>query len=240
MKHIEEGVLQAYLDGEVTAGARAEIDKHLQGCTACAAELNRMRGASLLFRNALRHTDVHAPVLAAQARFAGVPRQQRAAVATAPRRALARAAMFIVGLAAVAGAAVPGSPVRAWINDALTRAGLLEEPQRAAAPASPAEVPAVPRDATESTALAIDPVAGRVRIVLKNVKPEAEVSVRVIDGPRAIVEASGLAAKARFRTGSGSLELSGIEGGTIVVQIPRLVTDGIVEQDGKVIYRTGR
>ena len=148
--------------------------------------------------------------------------------------------MFIVGLAAVAGAAVPGSPVRAWINDALTRAGLLEEPQRAAAPASPAEVPAVPRDATESTALAIDPVAGRVRIVLKNVKPEAEVSVRVIDGPRAIVEASGLAAKARFRTGSGSLELSGIEGGTIVVQIPRLVTDGIVEQDGKVIYRTGR
>jgi anti-sigma factor RsiW len=240
MKHIEEGVLQAYLDAEVSAGARAEIDGHLQGCIECATELERMRGAAALFTNAVSAQDVHAPVLAAQARFAGVPRQQRRATAHAPRRALARAAMFIVGLAAVAGAAVPGSPVRAWINDALTRAGLLDEPQRAAAPETAAEAPAVPRDAVESTALAIEPVGGRVRVVLKNVRPEAEITVQVIDGPRAVVEATGLAAKARFRTGSGSLELTGVEGGRVVVQMPRSVADGVVEQDGKVIYRTTR
>jgi anti-sigma factor RsiW len=243
MTHIDEGVLQAYLDAEVTAGARAEIDKHLQGCSDCAAELGRMQGAALLFSNAVRHTDVQAPVLMAQARFAGVRKLERKAITApsfGPRRAFARAAMFIVGLAAVAGAAVPGSPVRAWISDALTRAGLLDEPQSAAAPASPAEVPAVPRDATESTALAIDPVDGRVRVILKNVKPEAEVSVRMIDGPRVVVEATGAAARARFRTGSGSLEMSGVEGGTIVVQIPRGILDGRVEQDGKVIFKTGR
>jgi anti-sigma factor RsiW len=243
MTHIDEGVLQAYLDAEVTAGARAEIDKHLQGCSDCAAELGRLRGAALLFSNAVRHTDVQAPVLMAQARFAGVRRLERKAVAApaaGPRRALARAAMFIVGLAAVAGAAVPGSPVRAWISDALVRAGLLDEPQSAAAPASPAEAPAVQRDASESTALAIDPVDGRVRVILKNVKPETSVTVSVIDGPRVVVEATGAASKARFRTGAGSLEMTGVDGGTIVVQIPRGVLDGLVQQDGKVIYRTGR
>jgi anti-sigma factor RsiW len=240
MTHIEEGVLQAYLDAEVTAGARAEIDRHLQECSACAAELDGMRSAALLFSNAVRQSDVQAPVLMAQARFAGVQRLERKAPAYGPRRALARAAMFIVGLAAVAGAAVPGSPVRAWISGALTRAGLLDESQSAAAPATPEEAPAVVRDAPESTALAIEPVDGRVRIVLKNVKPEAAVTVRMIDGPRVVVEASGTAAKARFRTGSGSLELSGVEGGTVIVQIPRTVTDGLVEQDGRIIFRTGR
>ncbi|HYD84431.1 MAG TPA: hypothetical protein VEA63_10265, partial [Opitutus sp.] len=108
------------------------------------------------------------------------------------------------------------------------------------APASREEVPAVVRDAPESTALAIDPVDGRVRVFLKNVKPEAVVTVRMTDGPRVVVEASGAAAKARFRTGSGSLEVTGVEGGTVTVEIPRTVTDGLVEQDGKVIYRTGR
>jgi hypothetical protein len=240
MTHIEEGVLQAYLDAEVSAGARADIDKHLQGCTACAAELERMSNSSRLFSNAVRRTDVHAPVLMAQARFAGVQRLEKKAPAFGPRRAFARAAMFIVGLAAVAGAAVPGSPVRAWISDALTRAGLLDEPQSAAAPASPAEEPAVQRDAPESTALAIDPVDGQVRVVLKNVDPNTVVSVRLVDGPRAVVEATGIAATARFRTGAGSLEVTGIPGGSVVVQIPRTVSDGVVEQDGKVIFRTGR
>lgn len=239
MTHIEEGVLQAYLDAEVTAGARAEIDGHVRMCSECAVELDRLRGAASLFRSAVRHTDVQAPILSAQARFAGMQRERKAPV-FAPRRALARAAMFIVGLAAVAGASVPGSPVRAWISDALTRAGLLNEPQSAAAPEVPAEAPAVQRDQPESTALAIDPVDGRVRVVLKNVKDGASVSVRMIDGPRVVIEASGLAAKARFRTGSGSLEMSGVEGGTVLVQIPRTVTNGIVEQDGKVIFRTGR
>lgn len=240
MTHIEEGVLQAYLDAEVTAGARAEIDKHLHMCSDCAVELDRLRNAASLFSTAVRHTDVQAPVLMAQARFAGVRRLEQKAPVFAPRRALARAAMFIVGLAAVAGASVPGSPVRAWINDALTRAGLLDEPQSAAAPRSPAEAPAVQREEPEATALAIDPVDGRVRITLRNVKGDASVSVRMIDGPRVVVEATGIAAKAHFRTGAGSLEVSGVEGGAVVVQMPRTVANGIVEQDGKVIFRTGR
>jgi anti-sigma factor RsiW len=242
MTHVEEGVLQAYLDAEVTAGARADIDRHLHSCSTCAAELERMRNASHLFHNVLQDSDVVAPVLAAQARFATSRRSAlRPMAVPQPRRAWARAAMFVVGLGAVASAAVPGSPVRAWISDALTRAGLLNEPQSAAAPVLPEEAPAVQRDATaESTALSIEAVDGRIRVILRNVSPETVVTVRPVDSDRAVVEATGAAAKARFRTGAGLLEVDGVTGGTVIVEIPRSATDAVVEQDGKTIYRTGR
>jgi hypothetical protein len=241
MTHVEEGVLQAYLDAEVTAGARADIDRHLHSCSTCAAELQRMRSASQLFHNALQNSDAVAPVLAAQANFANARRQERKLIAPQPQRAWARAAMFVVGLGAVASAAVPGSPVRAWISDALTRVGVLNEPQGAAAPAKlPDEAPAVQRDETESTSLAIEAVDGRIRIVLRNVKPDATVTVRVVDGDRALVEATGAASKARFRTGAGLLEVDGVAGGEVVVEIPRSATNAVVEQDGRTIYRTGR
>jgi hypothetical protein len=240
MMHVAEGDLQAYLDAEVTAGARADIDRHLHSCSTCAAELARMRSAAQLFHNALRDSDVAAPVLAAQARFAHAHRSERTLIRPRPRRAFARAAMFVVGLGAVASAAVPGSPVRAWISDALTRAGLLDEPQSAAAPVLPEEAPAVQRDAIESTALAIEAVDGRIRIILRNVKPGATISVRVVDSDRALVEATGLAAKARFRTGAGLLEVDGIQGGSVVVDIPRSARDALVQQDGRTIFRTGR
>jgi anti-sigma factor RsiW len=240
MTHVEEGVLQAYLDAEVSAGARADIDRHLQSCSACAAELERARGASQLFHDAVRNSDVVAPVLAAQARFASARRAEHKLPTPQPRRAWARAAMFVVGLGAVASAAVPGSPVRAWISDALTRAGLLNESPGAAAPPIREEAPAVERNAPESTALAIEAVDGRIRVLLRNVDPGTTVTVRVVDGDRATVEATGPAARARFRTGAGLLEMEGVSGGTVLVQVPRTARDAVVQQDGKTIYKTGR
>jgi hypothetical protein len=240
MTHVEEGVLQAYLDAEVTAGARADIDRHLHSCSTCSAELERMRGAAQLFSTVLRDSDVLVPMLPAQARFAAARRLERVLPTPKPRRAFARAAMFVVGLGAVASAAVPGSPVRGWINEALIRAGLLDAPQAVDVPPIPEPVPPVQDDAAESTTLAIDAVDGRVRIVLKNVSDEAAVTVREVDGDRALVAATGAAARARFRTGAGLLEVDGIEGGSVVVEIPRGLADAVVWRDGQRIYRTGR
>ena len=236
MTHVEEGVLQAYLDAEVAAGTRVEIDKHLQSCSTCAAELHRIRSASQLFTTALRGADVVAPVLAAQARLASARTFERTLTVPQPRRAFARAAMFIVGLAAVASAAVPGSPVRAWISSALTRAGLLDESQSAAAPEVPAEAPAVPRSGQTATAFFIDAVDGQVHIVLTDVKPEVSVKVEEIDGSRASIEATEAR---RFARTSGRFEVIGVEKGTVLVRIPRGL-DAVVEQDGKMLYRKGR
>lgn len=241
MTHVEEGVLQAYLDAEVTAGARADIDKHLHSCSACAAELERMRSAALVFSTAMRESDVFVPMLPAQARFAAARRLERMMPTPKPRRALARAAMFVIGLGAVASAAVPGSPVRAWLSDALTRVGLLDAPQTAEAPPPlPEPEPAIQEDVVESTSLAIDAVDGRVRIVLRNVSDDANVEVRVVESDRALVEAKGAAARARFRTGAGLLEVDGIAGGSVVVEIPRSATHAVVLRDGTTIYQTGR
>ena len=239
MTHLELGVLQAYLDDEMAADARVDIENHLQACPVCAAELEQLREASTVFAAAVAGTDVVVPVLTAQARFAKLRRQDdRSPVA--PRRALARAAMFIVGLAAVASAAVPGSPVRGWISDALTRVGLLDQPQSAAAPAVIDEAPAVATDSGATAAISIEPVDGRVRVVLTNVHADATVSVETVAATRAFVETKGLAAQARFRTGPGRIEVIDIGGGNVVVQIPSSVKDATVEQDGRVIFTTGR
>jgi hypothetical protein len=223
----------------VTAGVRAEIDKHLQSCSACNAELHKLSAASLLFSNAVKQADVIAPVLAGQLQFAAAhkPEPNVAMPAPQPRRALARAAMFIVGLAAVASAAVPGSPVRAWISTALTRAGLLDDSQSSAGPVVRDDARAVARGTPAPTVFFIEPVAGRVQVVLTNVKPAATVSVQPTDASRVEVEVTGAAARAHFESTSGRLSISGVEGGTVLVKVPRSGPSAIVEQDGKVIYR---
>ena len=39
MNHAAEGLLLAYLDGEATSAAAAEIEGHLAGCSECRSEL---------------------------------------------------------------------------------------------------------------------------------------------------------------------------------------------------------
>jgi hypothetical protein len=231
MTHVEEGVLQAYLDAEVSAGARVEIDTHLQSCSACTAEMERIRTASQLFAAAVREADVAAPMLAAQARLAAARKLPRSLPAPRPRRALARAAMFVIGIAAVASAAVPGSPLRAWISSALTSAGLLEEQQSAAAPEAPREAPAVPRAGGDATSFFIDPVDNRVQIILTDIAPSVTVRVEEAEDERASVE---VAEARRFDRASGRFEVIGVESGTIVVRIPKGI-DAVVKQDGKTI-----
>ncbi|MDP3908783.1 MAG: zf-HC2 domain-containing protein, partial [Gemmatimonadales bacterium] len=43
MSHVDDGALHAYLDGEVTAAERAEIEAHLAGCAACRTRLDEER-----------------------------------------------------------------------------------------------------------------------------------------------------------------------------------------------------
>jgi len=40
MSHVDEGLLHAYLDGELTPVERARVDDHLAGCLACRTRLD--------------------------------------------------------------------------------------------------------------------------------------------------------------------------------------------------------
>lgn len=231
MTHVEPGDMQAYLDGEVPAHARAQIESHINGCAPCAAELAQLRSAASLFATAMAGVDVPAPSFAAMAAV-------RAADRLPPRRLrvpLARAAMLLLGFGAVASATIPGSPVRAWIADAIRGiAGAEEEVVAPPAPSEPAPVaePAPP----QSAALAIEPVDGRVRVILREVSADAVITVNLVDTDRAVVQASGTATTARFTTGPGRLEVVGVQGGQVVIELPRSATDARVEVDGKTIY----
>jgi|SRR5580658_3055705 anti-sigma factor RsiW len=46
-----ENLLTAYHDGALDAARRAEVDRHIQGCPACAAELAQLRSLSQLIES---------------------------------------------------------------------------------------------------------------------------------------------------------------------------------------------
>ena len=43
MSHVDEGLLHAYLDGELTPVERARVDEHVAGCLACRTRLDEER-----------------------------------------------------------------------------------------------------------------------------------------------------------------------------------------------------
>ena len=241
MAHIEEGVLQAYLDDEV--GARAEIDAHVHGCATCAAELDRLRSASKLFASAIQSADTRAPVRSALVAVKRAhPVVHTMPVITQPARRfarvpLARAAMLIFGFAAVASATIPGSPIRAWVGDALRTVGVLQkqEPVAPVVPDTPASAGAA-EQGDDAAALYIEPVDGRIRIILTDVSDDANVRVQIVEGNRALVQATGVAAKARFQTAPGRIEMIGVGSGDVVIDMPASVRDASVVADGKVLY----
>lgn len=237
MAHIDEGMLQAYLDEEV---AGAEIDSHLAQCTACVAELDRLRSASQLFASALRAQDVMAPTLRAHVAVKRAHAREPRRRAILPRVPLARAAMLLLGLAAVASATIPGSPVRAWIADALRAVTGTEQRRDIVQP--PVAAPPAPLSGEQAGAAAVSvgPADGRVSIHISGASPAAVVKVELVDAARASVRVAGAASSARFRTGPGRIEVLGVGNSDVAVEIPRSAADARVEVDGRVIFPTNR
>ncbi|HEX7051814.1 MAG TPA: zf-HC2 domain-containing protein [Longimicrobiales bacterium] len=225
--HINEGRLQALLDGELDAVERAAVATHVEGCTTCGAELDGLRAAAVRLSNALRRLDVPAPVDRAWARLG----QRRAAErAAAVRRALLRAAAMIVGCAAVAAAALPGSPVRAWIGEVWGGAAeKLAEPTVAPAPAVPVQAPA-----PGPAGVSILPSQGRVRILIEGAVPETRLRVRLTSGERVAVYVYG-ASGARFRTGADRIAVAGAGPGEVRIEVPSSLANATVEVDGRLL-----
>ena len=119
--HVEEGLLQALLDGEVDQAAAAEARHHIDGCTQCHGLLEELRGDDQWLDGVLRSID-HP-----------LPRVSLETIATRARRSSrplrwAAAAAFVL-LAAGTAYALPGSPVRRWIEQLVgSRGGTVTQP----------------------------------------------------------------------------------------------------------------
>lgn len=224
MPHIVEHELLEYLDHELDAGRRADVERHTLDCLTCAAQLEGLRAASRSLTAALQEFDV-APGYDADAVIArGRRRGQRHVVAL---RALARAAVLVFIVGGAAAAAIPGSPVRAWMSDAWSGArsflGLGVEAQ----PPVPSVTERSGRD-SRTAGIAVPLVDGRIRIDLREVEADAMVRISVIPG----TEASVTAEDASYRTGSGWIEVHGGGAGLIQIEIPEQAVSAVVSVDG--------
>jgi hypothetical protein len=113
--HRDDGVLQALLDGELDPAGSADAHQHLEGCAACRARLDELRQDEQLLDRALPlldHTTARVPV--------------EVIVRAAPphiRRLLLRwaavVALIVIGTGALY--ALPGSPVRHWVDRLVRR-----------------------------------------------------------------------------------------------------------------------
>jgi hypothetical protein len=233
MTHLGEGDLQALVDGEPAAGSPA-AKAHLRSCSACADALARLRLDTERVSALLGVADHAPPMLAAQAEFHRRRRGGAPRAAASGRRALARAAVLVLAFAGAAAAAVvPGSPVREWV-------GGLGAAERDAAPGPVPEAPPVveAEPALAPKAVSLAPSEGRIRVVVTGADPGLRVRVRITDQPLAGVTATGEAARARFRTGPGRIEIVSAGPGEAVVNLPASAEAASVEIDGRVVAAT--
>jgi len=232
-RHLGEGTLQALIDGELSPPDRAAAETHLAACPACAAELRELRGVHERVATLLARADAPAPV--AQAQMSLRARRLRARRATVQwPQALLRAAILVLGLAGVAAAAVPGSPVRAWIvRNVLPQPQKHETPRLHPVAQAPAPGPAAPVE--QPAGVSIRTEKDVVRVVLTGASPRLEIVARLVDGDRAGVVARGPRnAGRRFRTSPGRIEVIDAGSGAIEVNLPRGAGRAVVEVNGRV------
>jgi anti-sigma factor RsiW len=115
--HIGEGDLIRYLDGEMTAGERAEVATHLLRCGQCNGALDELRTDREQFSELL--AEVTVPALDPARRDAAWSNIERAAAVAEPARRTSRVSFLrAAGIAALlAGSALTVSPVRAAVAD---------------------------------------------------------------------------------------------------------------------------
>ncbi|NJD09953.1 MAG: hypothetical protein FIB01_05730 [Gemmatimonadetes bacterium] len=246
MNHAAEGLLQAYLDGEATGRAAAEIDGHIAGCEECRAELERMRSRSLLVSSALKRLDQPALETApAQAWWRMQARARRPGEQLRGRftiGALTRAAAILLVCAGTL-AALPGSPVRKLLTrlfeDAAPPVRVTPPTPAATAPSKTVPAPAAPgRVALPGVTLA--PSEGRVRVLVWSAQRGATIRVTLVEGDRVSVEAGSDAEDVRFRTGRGRIEVMNLGSAEAVIRIPRSLRSASLDVDGRQwLYKDG-
>lgn len=225
MTHIDESVLLAHLDGEAASAEASRVRQHLEECRRCRLRHRAVERRSDLLAGGLEEIDVEAPRLPWD-EF-GLPNAAEGVRRVVPGRAapFLKAAAVVLLLTGAA-AAVPGSPVDDWIVSASERvAGWFTGSEEV----TETRVPDLVDEVDRSSGVAIALVGGEVTISLREIPEGTVVDVRLASRERAMVEATG----ATYRTGPGRLEVIGVSGGRVRIQIPRIAAAAQVFLDGE-------
>ena len=182
MVHPDEGQFQAFLDGELSLDRANVVERHLLRCPDCRERVAALQEAEAQVGQVLRLLD---PATDMDSARWEARRRRAARRSVSYRKRLAAAAVAFLFVGAGAAAAMPGSPVRAWIGggDPTPGAAVVHEARGAA--------------------VAIELVDGRARLELdRGVRLELQAGT----GDRLRVEAP---AHGAFDTGSGWVRLTG-------------------------------
>lgn len=255
-EHPGEGTLLSHLDGELSGEERARLRRHLEACGHCRSRLEGLRRAARTFSRAVARLDRRPPpadvsaILERRRRAAGEGRPgdgpgsagggQAApdGAATGPaddhagpgwRAAWLKAAVLLLTVAGVA-AALPGSPLRGWLERSLDRIGLTAEDDAPVAAAGRGEP-----EGRAGAGVSVPLREGHVMVRLTGAPAGTEVRVRLVPGDEAGVRAVG----GRYRTAPGEVELEEPTGGAVSVRLPRSGT-ARVEVDGSPVLIKAR
>lgn len=230
MEHPSDGRLLAYLDGELSPVAGERVSEHIGSCGACAAKAEELTDIGGRLSDGLSALDRPAPDTA----YADVARRASSSqTASGLRwRRVARTAAAIVLLLGGVTVAVPGSPLRAWIERSVDEVARFF---RAEAP-SPSEQAAdretAAGDADDLTGVAVALSDGRIRVDVHRLAPETAVRVRVVEEPHAAVWGGS-----RYRTSAGRVEVLDATGEELRVDLPRSADRALVVVEGREVAR---
>lgn len=225
--HVGDGALLALIDGELTTAERRPVEAHVAACPECAARSEELhfaarRVTAALDLLAVPDTPVEMPAaLREAARRAPVPiagaRARR--WARLSRRSAAMAAGITL-LVAAGAYAVPGSPVRDWVDGGIgVMSTWLGNSPQVATDAGPSRV-------------SVDPREGAVRITVVGGREGTRLTVELSDQGIAAVAARD----ASFHVEPGVIEISDA-GDEIRVTLPRDAVIGSVVIDESEVVR---
>jgi hypothetical protein len=206
--HLDEERIQRLLDRELTSTEEAAARGHAERCHACAGRISEARGETAEVRSLLSRLDSPVPAL-----NTGLARVLREGV----RERIPAWTRWVAGFAlafAVAGIAyaLPGSPVRGWMNAVVQS---MRGPRGG-------EVPNPETPTPDRSLLGGIAVAPGSNLVIQFTSPQAEGRARILltDGPQVVVRAPS--GSATYESGNDLLVIDNRgPSATFEIEIPR-------------------
>ena len=247
MAHPDEGLIRAFLDGELGEEEAAAIRDHCGSCPECQAEIGVQEEALARTASALLLLDTSPSVDEARRRVQArgdtpvrtgkeVPSWWSARRWSA-RSSLPKAASIALLFTAGAASALPGSPVRDWLAQgwaALTGSGGPEVATQEGLRPMEGDSSGLMNPPPQETALRMVPGGDGVEIGLFDLPEDAEIRVLWVQGEEVSVFALE---GTRFRTEAGRAEAHSPPGGGVRVEIPNALNRVLLTLDGKTLLR---
>lgn len=251
--HVEDGTILAYLDGELDGGTSSRVAAHLSECAGCRRRWEELSTASAVLASGLGALDVAPPERSPEElRRLGRRRTRERSkdrgedgpagrrTSGFPRAALLKAAVLVLGVATAASAVVPGSPVRAWITDAVRAVTGTVAEGGASGTAIPDGEVADPTSAAQASGLQGVTIPVTDSAVVRVPEPSSGLRLRIRSIRGGLLSVTGRGA--RYRAGSGAIEVTAVgEDGELHLGVPESASAVRVTAGGRTLVEgTGR